>query len=202
MQNAVLKCKLEAKCQALVILSEELLACKKEREEFRTMTEQLENRFNALRVHIQSLNPNMASLCEPDSSSYLFSKQLAKLKDTNRHLLLELDELKMKLHDSESDARLLREELHRLRKKNSLGSPSAGICSAGSVVELAMIAAASAGSRGSSSSTAGLIGATGDATIHEMIGKAESISENIANNSVDGNLNTFKTDPVERRTMS
>lgn len=86
------------------------------------MSEQLEGRLGALRTRIHSLGPQVANhLCETDSSTFLFSKQLAKLKDMNRHLQLELDALRVQLADAESDSKLLREELRRVRKRDSHG---------------------------------------------------------------------------------
>lgn len=106
----------------MVILSEELIACKKQRDEYRNLAEQLEGRLSALKSHINGLGPQVASLCEADASSFLFSKQLNKLKDTNRHLQLELDSIRLQLADAESDSKLLREELYRAKKRSSQGA--------------------------------------------------------------------------------
>jgi chromosome segregation ATPase len=118
-QTSELKCKLDAKCQALIILSEDLIACKQQRDEYKNLAEQLESRLNALRTRIHSLGPQVANLCEIDSSSFLFSKQSAKLKDSNRHLQMELDTLRVQLADAESDSKLLRDELRRVKKRVS-----------------------------------------------------------------------------------
>jgi hypothetical protein len=49
LQNGALRRKLQSKAEALLILSKELDVCRKERDQFQLMAEQLQHRYTALK---------------------------------------------------------------------------------------------------------------------------------------------------------
>lgn len=110
---SVLKDKLEGKSKALIILSQEFLEIKQERDQFKMMAEQLRMQFTELKRKMDGLGPSLTTVYDhqvivgrPDQEQVI-----ACLKEQNKNLLFEVEDLRMKLHDCEGDLRLLREQL-------------------------------------------------------------------------------------------
>ncbi|VDP91847.1 unnamed protein product [Echinostoma caproni] len=105
--------KLESKTQAVVILHEALEQCKKERDEFRQMAEQVMNRYQLLRKTLSQ--GTQSETLSAKALGQMPSKKLAYLlvesREANRALERELVEMNTKLSDAEGDIKLLRQQL-------------------------------------------------------------------------------------------
>lgn len=104
-------------------ISKELILCKKEREEFRMMVEQLGEKCSLMKRRIEKLSSlkgedemNFGSM--DDYNQIVLSQNCKKLQDSNKLLNFELNDLRIKLSDSESDIRLLREKISKLKRRN------------------------------------------------------------------------------------
>lgn len=122
-----MKCKLESKSKALVILSQDLVEVKRERDEYKLMAEQIRDRYHGLKKMVKDFQPNIKgvhsfspshpglsthmSLVEQISSSTPLASVLLELTEQNKYLLFEVEELKTKLFDAEGDLKLMREQL-------------------------------------------------------------------------------------------
>lgn len=119
-QFSNLKCKLESKSKALVILSQDLVEVKRERDEYKLMAEQIRDRYQSLKKRIKNYSPNMNltsgdqahfSLVEQFATNSPLAHVLLELTEQNKYLLFEVEELKTKLMDAEGDLKMLREQL-------------------------------------------------------------------------------------------
>lgn len=114
----VCKRKLESKCQALLILSKELDQCRSERDQFKLMAEQLQQRYQNIK---RQLGQTCYSASFDDSTSRgpTSSKNLGSLlfecKEQNKSLQFDVEDLKQKLQDANGDIKLLREQIARQR---------------------------------------------------------------------------------------
>ncbi|TPP61313.1 Coiled-coil domain-containing protein [Fasciola gigantica] len=110
---SVISKKLESKTQAVVILHEALEQCKKERDEFRQMAEQVMNRYQLLRKTLSQ--GTQSETLSAKALGQMPSKKLAYLliesREANRALERELVEINTKLTDAEGDIKLLRQQL-------------------------------------------------------------------------------------------
>ena len=99
--------KLDSKSCALIILSQELLECKAQRDQFKLMGEQLRQRYGQLRHQMEGLGPTLSSVYHLDAdrqtqhNSEPLAQLLITLKEQNKHLIREIDDLRMKLEDAE-----------------------------------------------------------------------------------------------------
>ncbi|KAK6186324.1 hypothetical protein SNE40_008380 [Patella caerulea] len=96
----ICRCKLDSKCEALLILSKELDQCRSERDQFKLMAEQLRERYQALKRQI---------------SGRSLVQLLCDTKEIKKSLQFETDDLKQKLADAQGDIKLLREQIARQR---------------------------------------------------------------------------------------
>lgn len=113
-----MKCKLDSKSKALLILSQDLMSCQRERDEYKLMAEQIRDKYSRLKKVLLTTSTEqlmMSSQGLMGSASIPLTQVLLELTDQNKFLLFEVEELKSKLSDSESDLKLLREQLRNLR---------------------------------------------------------------------------------------
>lgn len=118
-----LRCKLESKSKALVILSQDLVQVKRERDEYKLMAEQIRDRYQSLKKRIKNFSPNLnlmnpcdvthLSLVEQFAANTPLAHVMLELTEQNKYLLFEVEELKTKLADAESDLKLMRQDLKR-----------------------------------------------------------------------------------------
>ncbi|CAH1782703.1 unnamed protein product [Owenia fusiformis] len=110
--------KLDSKCEALLILSKEVAQCRSERDQFKLMAEQIQERYQGLKRQIAGLSPRSDPYT---TASYggMKSQNLVELlcdaKETNKELQFQADDYKQKLHDAQGDIKLLREQIARQR---------------------------------------------------------------------------------------
>ncbi|XP_015787562.1 coiled-coil domain-containing protein 149 [Tetranychus urticae] len=117
-----LRCKLDSKSRASVILSQDLLECKRERDEYKLMYDQIKERYNALKRRIEGLGANFMGINEDPNNltSASFAQILCQLNKQNKMLLYELEEVKTKLIDAEGDVRLLRGQINSMKRRPGL----------------------------------------------------------------------------------
>ncbi|GIY76949.1 coiled-coil domain-containing protein 149 [Caerostris extrusa] len=96
-----LKCKLECKTDSLLILSQELEKCRIEKDQYKLMADQLRTRYSALKRRVEG---------------WSLVQLLCELKDQNKFLKYEVEDLKQRLEDAFGDMKILRDELN---KKNA-----------------------------------------------------------------------------------
>lgn len=96
-----------------MILSQELLECKAQRDEFKLMGEQLRERYAIIKRKMEGLGPTLSAVYDydgydtPPNRSYAaqnsepLAQLLITLKEQNKHLIREIDDLRMKLEDAE-----------------------------------------------------------------------------------------------------
>ncbi|XP_050399707.1 rho-associated protein kinase 1 [Patella vulgata] len=117
----ICRCKLDSKCEALLILSKELDQCRSERDQFKLMAEQLRERYQALKRQISGRSPQGSSNDLLDVHMYkdMETESLVQLlcdtKEIKKSLQFETDDLKQKLTDAQGDIKLLREQIARQR---------------------------------------------------------------------------------------
>lgn len=134
-----MKCKLESKSKALVILSQDLVEVKRERDEYKLMAEQIRDRYHGLKKMVKDFQPNLKgvssssnhpllsthlSLVEQIASNTPLAHVLLELTEQNKYLLFEVEELKTKLIDAEGDLKLMREQLRAQYQGDMSFSPS------------------------------------------------------------------------------
>lgn len=109
-QVSNLQCKLESKSKALVILSQDLVQVKRERDEYKLMAEQIRDRYQSLKKRIKQFSPSISlalgdqthhSLVQQIASNTPLAHVLLDLTEQNKYLLFEVEELKTKLVDAE-----------------------------------------------------------------------------------------------------
>ena len=113
-----MKCKLDSKSKALLILSQDLMSCQRERDEYKLMAEQIRDKYSRLKKVLLTTSTEQLMMSNQGlmgSASIPLTQVLLELTDQNKFLLFEVEELKSKLSDSESDLKLLREQLRNLR---------------------------------------------------------------------------------------
>jgi len=106
-----------------------LLECKREKNKYKLVSEQLEERYNSLKRRLNTDGSNNylynVDLNPMINNNVVFAQILRELKDQNKLLMFELEEVKTKLIDSEGDVRFLRNQIILLKKRNSFrGSKS------------------------------------------------------------------------------
>ncbi|XP_033754635.1 coiled-coil domain-containing protein 149-like isoform X2 [Pecten maximus] len=114
----ICKRKLDSKCEALLILSKELAQCVSERDQFKLMAEQLQERYQALKKQVLG---KMPSSDPNDNNRYPHVKHqdlgfvLIETREQNKSLQFDVEDLRQKLHDAQGDIKLLREQIARQR---------------------------------------------------------------------------------------
>ncbi|KAH8008916.1 hypothetical protein HPB51_007572 [Rhipicephalus microplus] len=122
LQMGVLRCRLESKSEALLILTRDLEQCQSERDQFKLMADQLRERHGELRRRLQA---------------WSLAQLLCDLKEQNRRLQAENESLGQKLREALEDAKariwasfhLLREQVQEQGCSRRLSDPCAQ-CSA------------------------------------------------------------------------
>ncbi|XP_052061019.1 coiled-coil domain-containing protein 149-like [Mytilus californianus] len=114
----VCKRKLESKCQALMIISKELDHCRSERDQFKLMAEQLQERYQNIKRQLGQpcYSPSLdeaKSRCSTNTKN--LGSSLFTCKERNKSLEFEVEDFKQKLHDANGDIKLLREQIARQR---------------------------------------------------------------------------------------
>ncbi|KAL4231693.1 hypothetical protein ACF0H5_009271 [Mactra antiquata] len=120
LKNEFLACrrKLNSKCEALLILSQELDQCRSERDQFKLMAEQLRERYQSIKKSLQPMHSTSDSTVHrhsKDSYSQNLARLLYEAKENNKSLQFEVDDHKQKLHDALGDIKVLREQIARSR---------------------------------------------------------------------------------------
>ncbi|GFS88299.1 coiled-coil domain-containing protein 149 [Nephila pilipes] len=114
------KCKLECKTDSLLILSQELERCRLERDQYKLMADQLRTRYSALKRRVEGWGPSLMGVYDVDGLKCEREKSLVQLlcelKDQNKFLKYEAEDLKQRLEDAHGDMKILRDELS---KKNT-----------------------------------------------------------------------------------
>ena len=109
----VYKCKLKSKYEALEIMSRELDKCQSERDQFKQMAEQVQQRYQALRKSLVLGETKLSHVDERRTK--LTAQQLNSLlhesREANKGLQFEVEELKGKLTEARGDIKLLRSQL-------------------------------------------------------------------------------------------
>lgn len=113
-QPQVLKRKLESKNEALLILSRDIQECREERDQFKLMAEQIQERYQALKKQLVGVAPQL-NFNYNNMEHQSLARLLCEMKEVNKTLQLEVDDLRQKLSDSQGDIKLLREQLGRQR---------------------------------------------------------------------------------------
>ncbi|XP_022115098.2 coiled-coil domain-containing protein 149 [Pieris rapae] len=124
LENSVLKSKLQSKNDALSIMSKELDKSCMERDRFKTLVEQLKCSKIVLKDTMQVINKYAPT------NTISGSEILAKTKEHNNMLKLEVETLRSKLDDANGDILALRKQL---QKNGTLGN--IGDCKSASPVE-------------------------------------------------------------------
>ncbi|ELT88423.1 hypothetical protein CAPTEDRAFT_53024, partial [Capitella teleta] len=111
-QYHICRRKLASKCEALLILSKDLDQCRQERDQFKLMAEQVQERY-------QGMKRQLAGVVRTDYHLFHVHNTLAQLlcemREVNKSLQFEVDDLKQKLTDAQGDIKLLREQIARQR---------------------------------------------------------------------------------------
>ncbi|XP_064456249.1 coiled-coil domain-containing protein 149-like isoform X1 [Ornithodoros turicata] len=125
-EMGILRCRLESKSEALLILTGDLERCQSERDQYKLMADQLRDRYTILKKRIQCWGPSLAGVYDVTGHRGTAEKSLAQLlcdmKEQNRKLQSETDSLRQKLQDVEEDNKLLRQYISE--RRNSLESDS------------------------------------------------------------------------------
>ncbi|XP_049952464.1 coiled-coil domain-containing protein 149 isoform X1 [Schistocerca serialis cubense] len=119
-ENSALRRKLQSKAEALLILSKELDQCRTERDQFKLMAEQLQDRYSALKKKSHEMGLSKLSLYYDGIDSYganapSILQVLGETKEQNKALKMEAEDLKQKLRDAQGDIKVLREHLNQQR---------------------------------------------------------------------------------------
>lgn len=108
---------MDSKSRALVILSQDLLECKRERDEYKLVSDQVKEKYSSLKKRIDSFGSGLTGMSGYENSSTSFAQILCQLKDQNKSLLYELEETQTKLIDCEGDVRMLRGQLNSIKRR-------------------------------------------------------------------------------------
>ncbi|CAI9717772.1 Hypothetical predicted protein [Octopus vulgaris] len=112
--------KLDSKCEALLILSREMDQCRSERDQFKLMAEQLQERYQTLKRQLAGKGFGGTSFYSGDrpdcrAEGQNIHKLLSDSRDHSKSLQFEVDDMKQKLSDAQGDIKLLREQIARQR---------------------------------------------------------------------------------------
>ncbi|KAK9499149.1 hypothetical protein O3M35_003651 [Rhynocoris fuscipes] len=110
-ENNALKMKLQSKTEALKILSKELSECKKERDRLSLLLED-KTYFQHQHLHDQ---PKLYGL-NVDDINYAENREIQIIKDKNKLLLLEIEDLKQRLNSVQGDMKVLRRDRNGSRE--------------------------------------------------------------------------------------
>lgn len=124
-ENSALRRKLQSKSEALLILSKELDQCRTERDQFKLMAEQLQDRYSILKKKSHDMGLSRMMLYSDGFDSSRSGSSLAQLmsetKEHNKALKIEVEDLRQKLRDCQGDNKVLRLSLSQLRAGVNVG---------------------------------------------------------------------------------
>ncbi|KAI5646083.1 hypothetical protein NE865_01976 [Phthorimaea operculella] len=129
LENSVLKSKLQSKIDALSIMSRELDKCSMERDRYKVLVEQLKCKKAVSSVTTSS--PNNFSRFAP-TNSISGGEMLAKTRDQNNMLKIEVETLRSNLEEATLDIVALRKQLQKKESQdewNSSKKTSSTLCS-------------------------------------------------------------------------
>ncbi|XP_075227450.1 coiled-coil domain-containing protein 149 isoform X5 [Lycorma delicatula] len=115
-ENSALRRKLQSKAEALLILSQQLEQCRVERDQFKMMAEQVQDRY----MKLKKMSPDILSFDGGNTSRLSLSGRTVsqvfeELKEKNKVLQLEVEDLKQKLRDALGDMKVLRAGMSQQR---------------------------------------------------------------------------------------
>ncbi|XP_044740448.1 coiled-coil domain-containing protein 149 isoform X1 [Chrysoperla carnea] len=114
-ENTALRSKLQAKTEALKILAKELDKCRTERDQFKLMAEQIQERYSCLKKKSCHIN-----LYSDSGGGGNVAQLLGETRENNKLLKLELEATKQCLIESRGDIQVLRQQLQSKQKHGSL----------------------------------------------------------------------------------
>nr|CAD7404236.1 unnamed protein product [Timema poppensis] len=119
-ENGALRRKLQSKVEAVLILSKELDHYRTERDQFKLMAEQLQDRYTALKKISHNMGQGRSSIFHEDGLvTEKFGRSLSQLLDEsrerNKDLCIHLEDLRQKLADAQGDLKVLRSQQHKSR---------------------------------------------------------------------------------------
>nr|CAD7572878.1 unnamed protein product [Timema californicum] len=119
-KNGALRRKLQSKVEAVLILSKELDHYRTERDQFKLMAEQLQDRYTALKKISHNMGQGRSSIFHEDGLvTEKFGRSLSQLLDEsrerNKDLCIHLEDLRQKLADAQGDLKVLRSQKHKSR---------------------------------------------------------------------------------------
>ncbi|XP_063826709.1 coiled-coil domain-containing protein 149 [Ostrinia nubilalis] len=109
LENSVLKSKLQSKIDALLIMSRELDKCSMERDRYKVLVEQ----FKCKKPVLHSQDSNYSKYKFTPTNTISGGDMLAKTRDHNNMLKLEVETLRSKLEEATGDIVALRKELQK-----------------------------------------------------------------------------------------
>ncbi|KAG6448861.1 hypothetical protein O3G_MSEX005724 [Manduca sexta] len=110
LENSVLKSKLQSKIDALSIMNKELDKCSMERDRYKILVEQLKYKES---VSIKRQDSNNGIYKFTPTNTISGGDMLAKTRDQNNMLKLEVEMLQNKLEEATGDITALRKQLHK-----------------------------------------------------------------------------------------
>nr|CAD7452187.1 unnamed protein product [Timema tahoe] len=119
-ENGALRRKLQSKVEAVLILSKELDHYRTERDQFKLMAEQLQDRYTALKKIYHNMGHGHSSIFHGDGLvTEKFGRSLNQLLDEsrerNKDLCIHLEDLRQKLADAQGDLKVLRSQQQKSR---------------------------------------------------------------------------------------
>ncbi|XP_033226141.1 coiled-coil domain-containing protein 149 [Belonocnema kinseyi] len=115
-ENAMLKKKLQLKTEAVMVLSQELDQCRTQRDQYKLMAEQIQERLVHLR---KQTNESL------ESNSFRTLDSLMETREQNKCLRLQVETLRQKLMDSQTDIKILRKNRTFTEQKDAHLAPDA-----------------------------------------------------------------------------
>ncbi|KAJ9584550.1 hypothetical protein L9F63_021108 [Diploptera punctata] len=124
-ENSALRRKLQSKSEALLILSKDLDQCRTERDQFKLMAEQLQDRYSMLKKKSHDMGLSRMMLYsdgfESNRSGHSVAQLMSETKEQNKALRIEVEDLRQKLRDAQGDNKVLRVRLTQVRAGGNVG---------------------------------------------------------------------------------
>lgn len=128
-ENSALRRKLQSKAEALLILSKELNQCRSERDQFKLMAEQLQDRYSILKKKSHDMGFSRLMFYPDGIDSNRRGNTLAQIlgetTEQNKALKIEVQDLRQKLRDAHGDIKALRISLGQQRSGTNVGESQA-----------------------------------------------------------------------------
>uniref|UniRef100_A0A0C9RX18 Ccdc149 protein n=1 Tax=Fopius arisanus TaxID=64838 RepID=A0A0C9RX18_9HYME len=113
----MLRKKLELKSEALIVLSQELEQCRSQRDQFKMMAEQIQERFWHFKRQINDSKELRKYNLDGD---FRMMDLITELREQNKCLKLQVETLRQKLEDAQGDIKVLRRSNQSNNEQNSL----------------------------------------------------------------------------------